>query len=237
MSSAPKFIVVIGTSAGGIRALEELFAQLSPDMDAAFLVVLHLSRKGVGEVFLHRLVQRSRLRCKVAEHDEPIKRGVIYIAPPDEHLLVSEGRIVINHGAMENHWRPSINNLFRTAAAAYTTQVIGIILTGLLDDGAAGMTAIKRSGGITIVQDPNEADHPDMPLSVLSNIDVDHVESLANMGTLLTEIMAHTEPDQRQAPHDVIVETKIDLDISTHTDDLKEFERFEVNCPDCGGSI
>jgi two-component system, chemotaxis family, protein-glutamate methylesterase/glutaminase len=237
MNNSPKFIVVIGTSAGGIRALEELFTQLTPDMDAAFLVVLHLSRKGVGEVFFHRLAQRSPIRCKIAEDDEPIERGTIYLAPPDEHLLVTEGRILIRHGAMENHWRPSINNLFRTAAAVYTSHVIGIILTGLLDDGSAGMTAIKRAGGITIVQDPNEADHPDMPLSVLSNIEVDHVESLANMGNLLSEIIKSTEPEVREAPFDVQVEAKIDQDFITRTDDLAPFERYDINCPDCGGGL
>lgn len=237
MNASPKFIVVIGTSAGGIRALEELFMQFSPDMDAAFLVVLHLSRKGVGEVFFHRLAQRSPIRCKIAEDNEPIERGTVYLAPPDEHLLVAEGRILIRHGAFENHWRPSINNLFRAAAATYTSRVIGIILTGLLDDGAAGMTAIKRSGGITMVQDPNEADHPDMPLSVLANIDVDHVESLSNMGAVLSEIIKNTEPEVREAPFDVRVETSMDQNITTSFDDLAAFERYDVNCPDCGGGL
>jgi two-component system chemotaxis response regulator CheB len=175
MEQEPKFIVVIGTSAGGIRALEELVMQLNTDMDAAFFVVLHLSRKGVGDVLFQRLQQHAVMPCRVAKDRERIKKGIIYLAPPDNHMLVDKGHIVIGKGAHENRWRPSINNLFRSAAANYNSRVIGIILTGLLDDGTAGMATIKRAGGITIVQNPDEADYPDMPLSVLENIEDDYV--------------------------------------------------------------
>jgi two-component system, chemotaxis family, protein-glutamate methylesterase/glutaminase len=237
MKSSPKFVVVIGTSAGGIRALEELIVQLTPDMDAAFFIVLHLSRKGVGDVLFHRLQQRSPLPCKVGEDKEPVKKGVIYIAPPDEHMLLAEDHIIIGKGAHENRWRPSINNLFRTAAATYNSRVIGIILTGLLDDGTAGMAAIKRCGGTTIVQDPNEADHPDMPLSVLENVQVDHSESLSNMGILLTEIINRTAPQEVEVPYDIIQETRIDLRVSTRIENLSQFEKSNINCPDCGGGL
>jgi two-component system chemotaxis response regulator CheB len=114
---------------------------------------------------------------------------------------------------------------------------MGVILTGLLDDGAAGMTAIKRSGGITVVQDPNEADHPDMPLSVLSNIDVDYVESLANMGRLFDKIIKTTEPEEQESPHDVKVEARIDHKLSSRIEDLIQFEKYVINCPDCGGGL
>ena len=233
----PKFIVVIGTSAGGIRALEELVMQLKPEMDAAFFVVLHLSRKGVGDVLFQRLQQHSVLPCKVAVHEEPIKKGTIYLAPPDHHLLIDKGKVLLGKGAPENRWRPSINNMFRSAAANYNSRVIGIILTGLLDDGTAGMSTIKSSGGIAIVQNPNEADYPDMPLSVLENMDVDYVESLANMGELLSEIIADTNPEPFEVPQDVIIETVIDKRVSTSVDDLTQFEKSEFNCPDCGGGL
>src|SRR5689334_14630432 len=180
MEKEPKFIVVIGTSAGGIRALEELVMQLTPEMDAAFFVVLHLSRKGVGDVLFQRLQRHSTLPCRVAVNGEPIQKGVVYLAPPDNHLILEKGRIIVGRGAHENRWRPSINNLFRSAAAAYSSRVIGIVLTGLLDDGTAGMSNIKRAGGITVIQNPDEADYPDMPLSVLENVEVDYVESLSN---------------------------------------------------------
>jgi two-component system, chemotaxis family, protein-glutamate methylesterase/glutaminase len=233
----PKFIVVIGTSAGGIRALEELVMQLEPEMNAAFFVVLHLSRKGVGDVLFQRLQQHCNLSCKVATNGQPIKRGIVYLAPPDNHLLLDKGKVIIGKGAPENRWRPSINNLFRSAAANYSSRVIGIILTGLLDDGTAGMASIKRSGGITVVQNPNEADYPDMPLSVLENMDVDYVESLSSMGTLLSEIITDTNPQPVNVPEDVIQEAAIDKKISTRVDDLTQFEKSEFNCPDCGGGL
>jgi len=233
----PKFMVVIGTSAGGIRALEELMMQLKPEMDAAFFVVLHLSRKGVGEVLFQRLRQHCTINCKVASNDEPINRGTVYLAPPDNHLILDKGKIVIGKGAPENRWRPSINNLFRSAAANYNSRVIGIILTGLLDDGTAGMAAIKRSGGISIVQNPNEADYPDMPVSVLENMDVDYVESLSNMGELLTEIISDTNPTPVEVPYDIIQETNIDKKVSTRVDNLSLFEKAQFNCPDCGGGL
>ena len=234
---SPKFIVVIGTSAGGIRALKELVMQLTPDMDAAFFVVLHLSRKGIGDILFQRLQQYAQLKCKVAENEEPIEKGVIYLAPPDNHLLLANGRVIVGKGAPENRWRPSINNLFRTAAGTYSSRVIGIILTGLLDDGTAGMAAIKRSGGITIVQDPNEADHPDMPLSVLENVDVDYTESLTRMGILLSEIIKNTAPKEVKVPEDIILETQIDQRVSTRIDNIAHLEKISINCPDCGGGL
>ena len=233
----PKFMVVIGTSAGGIRALEELTMQLRPEMDAAFFVVLHLSRKGVGDVLFQRLQQHCPISCKVATNDEPVKKSTVYLAPPDNHLILDKGTIVIGKGAPENRWRPSINNLFRSAAANYNSRVIGIILTGLLDDGTAGMAAVKRSGGITIVQNPSEADYPDMPVSVLENMDVDYVESLSNMGALLSEIITDTNPTPVEVPFDIVQETTIDKKVSTRVDDLSAFEKAQFNCPDCGGGL
>jgi two-component system chemotaxis response regulator CheB len=233
----PKFIVVIGTSAGGIRALEELVMQLTPELNAAFLVVLHLSRKGVGDVLFQRLQQHSTLPCRVAVDGEPLIKGIVYLAPPDNHMLVDKGRIVIGKGAHENRWRPSINNLFRSAAANYNSRVIGVILTGLLDDGTAGMATIKRAGGITIIQNPDEADYPDMPLSVLENVEVDYVESLSNMSVLLSEIIETTEPKEVEVPFDILQETQIDLRVSTRVENLSMFEKSDINCPDCGGGL
>ena len=238
MSTSPKFIVVAGTSAGGIRALEELVIQLTPEMDAAFFLVLHLSRKGIGEFLFQRLQQNTSLRCKVAVNGEAIERGVIYIAPPDNHLLVSKGHVVVGRGARENGWRPSINNLFRSAAAAYNSRVIAIILTGLLDDGATGMRAVKRSGGTCIVQDPNEADYPDMPLSILDSMEVEYVTSLTKMGSVLADIMNNGEDIiECPVPHDVLIEAEIDERVSTRIDDLSQFEKIDINCPDCGGGL
>lgn len=233
----PKFIVVVGASAGGIRAMEELVMQLDPDWNAAYFLVLHLSRKGIGKYLFQRLQESTKLTCKIGTNGEPICRGVIYIAPPDEHMLLTKEHVVIGQGAPENRWRPSVNNLFRSAAASFNARVIGIILTGMLDDGTAGMSAVKRAGGITVVQDPNEADYPDMPLSVLDNVEVDHTESLSKIGTLLGEIIRNAEPKEAAVPEDVIFETEVDLRVSTRTENLAKFEKIDINCPDCGGGL
>lgn len=234
---APKFIVVVGASAGGIRALEELVMQLDPELDAAYFLVLHLSRKGIGKYLFQRLQDATKLPCKVGVDGEPIRKGVVYMAPPDEHMLLTREKVVIGKGAPENRWRPSVNNLFRSAAAFFNARVIGIVLTGMLDDGTAGMAAIKRAGGIAIVQDPNEADYPDMPLSVLDNVEVDYTESLAKMGALLTEIIRNTEPREVAVPEDIRLETAIDQRVSTRIENLEQFERTIFNCPDCGGGL
>jgi two-component system chemotaxis response regulator CheB len=234
---SPKFIVVVGTSAGGVRALEELILQLTPDMDAAFFFVLHLSRKGVGHVLFRRIEELSPLPVKIPDEKLPIEKGVIYIAPPDKHMLLEKGFVLVGRGAHENRWRPSINNLFRTAAAAYSSRVIGIVLTGLLDDGTAGMATIKRVQGITIVQNPEEADYPDMPLSVLQNVEVDYVQPLSKMGILLSDLMANIEPVEVEVPRDITIEAEIDQRISTRLTDLSQFEKFDINCPECGGGL
>jgi two-component system, chemotaxis family, protein-glutamate methylesterase/glutaminase len=233
----PKYIVVIGTSAGGIRALEELVMQLDKDLDASYFVVLHLSRKGVGEMMFQRLQQHCIVPCKIPVDGEPIKKGVMYLAPPDHHMLLDKGRIVLGKGAAENRWRPSINNLFRSAAANYNSRVIGVIMTGLLDDGTAGMSTIKRAGGITVVQHPNEAEYPDMPYSVLENVEVDYVESLSGISVLLSDIIRNREPIEVDVPFDIVRETEIDNRISTRIDNLKPFEKSDFNCPDCGGGL
>jgi len=233
----PKFIVTIGTSAGGIRALEELVLQCRPDTDAAYFVVIHLSRKGVGEVLFSRLQQHSRLPCEVAKDGDTIKKGMIYLAPPDHHMLVDKGRIVVGKGAPENRWRPSINNLFRSAAAHYSSRAIGVILTGLLDDGLAGMGAIKRAGGIAIVQNPSEADYPDMPMSVIDNVEVDYITSLSKMGEIIREIVETTKPKKVEVPFDIMQESEIDQRVSTRVENLQHYEKLDVNCPDCGGGL
>src|SRR5256885_2737949 len=140
----PKFIVVIGASAGGLSALIEVVSQLDRNIEAAICIVMHLSRKGIGDFLTYRLQKHTSLRCELATNGVSVEKGHIYIASPNLHLIVKPGRLLIGHGPEENRWRPSIDVLFRSAAAAYDGRTIGILLTGLLDDGTAGMLAIRR---------------------------------------------------------------------------------------------
>jgi two-component system chemotaxis response regulator CheB len=180
-------VVVIGASAGGVEALSELFRQLPGDLPAAFLVVLHIgpfSPSRLPEI-LNNAGQLPAHHVTMAERIEP---GKVYVAPPNRHLVVEDGSSNVIAAPKENRTRPAINPLFRTAAAAYGPRVIGVILTGVLDDGTAGLWEIKRRGGIAIVQSPAEALHPQMPQSAIANVDVDYTASLEEIADLITSL-------------------------------------------------
>ena len=138
-----------------------------------------------GEMLVKTLARKSELECKLAVDGERIETGCIYIAPSDHHLLVEKGVVLVTKGARENRSRPSIDPLFRSAAVAYGHGVIAVVLTGYLDDGTAGMMAVKRCGGTCIVQYPKDAAYPDMPQNSLNNLKVDHCVPLAQMGNLV----------------------------------------------------
>ncbi|MBC7867417.1 MAG: chemotaxis protein CheB [Gloeobacteraceae cyanobacterium ES-bin-316] len=233
----PKFITVVGTSAGGMSALIELVSQLREDMDTAVLIVMHLSGTGISDFLVHRLQPHSSFKCKLAVDGASIERGCIYVATAHVHLLVKENAILIGRGPEENRWRPSIDVLFRSAAVAYNTRCIGIVLTGLLDDGTTGMFAIKRSGGCCIVQDPNEAEYPDMPLSVLDHMEVDYCVPLQEMGNILATILK-TTPASKKAPEEIIIESEIAERVVVDYDNVARIaEKSIYACPDCGGGL
>ncbi len=233
----PKFVIVIGASAGGMNALIELVAQLKTGMDAAAFIVLHLSRTSISDFLILRLQPHTSLKCTIAKNGEAIEKDHIYIAAANHHLLVKKKKIILGSGPEENRWRPSIDVLFRSAAAAYSTRTIGVVLTGLLDDGTTGMDAIKRSGGTCIVQDPNEAEYPDMPLSVLNNMEVDHCIRLSQMGDIIFDITL-TKPEEKPAPSDVIIESEIAERVVVDFGNVAKLgEKSMYACPDCGGGL
>ena len=235
--STPKFVIVVGASAGGANALTEFVGQLKTGMDAAVFIVMHLSGTGICDFLLSRLQPCTKLKCEIAAENAPIKKDHIYIASPNLHLLVKKDKIILGRGPEENRWRPSIDVLFRSAAAAYSTRVIGVVLTGLLDDGTTGMLAVKRSGGICIVQDPNEAEYPDMPLSVLNNMEVNYCVSLSDMGEVIAGIL-QTTPEEKPAPDDVIIESEIAERVVVDYNNVKKIgEKSIYACPDCGGCL
>jgi two-component system chemotaxis response regulator CheB len=235
--SKPKFVIVIGASAGGTTALSELITQFKSGMDAAIFIVMHLSRTALSNFLLQRLQPHTTLKCVVAQEGEKIEKDRIYISPSNQHLLVTKDKIVLGRGPEENRYRPSIDVLFRSAAAAYSTRTIGVILTGMLDDGTAGMDAIKRSGGICIVQDPNEAEYPEMPFSVLDNMEVDHCVPLSKMGKIILNI-TETDPEEKPAPPDVLIESEIAERVVVGFESVTKIaEKSIFACPDCGGGM
>jgi len=233
----PKFIVVIGTSSGGFFALAELISQLNDKMDASFFVVMHLSHHSIGGYLVSQMQKFTTLLCQEADNNTVIKKGTIYFAQPNKHLIIKNEKVILGFGPEENRWRPSIDVLFRSAAAAYDGHTIGIVLTGMLDDGTAGMATIKTCGGTAIVQDPNEAEYPDMPLSVLKEIEVDYCIPLSKMGAAISEIIAAKHVENKPIPADIIKEVEIAEKGGT-IDELQQLGQNSLfSCPDCGGVL
>src|SRR5256885_4553560 len=173
-------IVVVGTSAGGVEALATLVSTLPPRLPAAIFVVLHISAHSPS--FVPDILDRSGLLETVQASDGmEIKHGRIYVAPPDHHMLVGHGNVRVVRGPKENRHRPAVDPLFRSAALAYGPRVVGVILTGALDDGTAGLRAVKRCGGLAVVQDPRDALFPSMPQSALQHVRVDHCLSVGEI--------------------------------------------------------
>lgn len=182
-----KRIVVIGASGGGIEALKTLAAALPFDFPCPICVVTHTSPKSPG--VLDRILSRSGpLVATNACDGERLLPGHIYVAPPDCHMLVEPGRVSIRKGPREHLLRQAIDPLFRSAAQVYGPGVIGVILTGSLDDGTAGLWAVKRLGGTAIVQDPEEALYRAMPDSAVSHVNVDYVLLLSEIAPYLVEL-------------------------------------------------
>lgn len=201
-------IVVIGGSAGGVAALKRLCSALPGDLAASLFVVLHISP--TSRSFLPELLSRSgKLPAHHAIDGEKIRRGWIYVPPPDLHMLVRAGHVILRRGPRENRTRPAIDPLFRSAAVTYRSRVIGVVLSGTLDDGAAGLTAVKLCGGTTVVQDPNDAMWPEMPRNALAHEHVDHIVAMSDLPALLVRLVGEAPGPMPPIPRNLILETKI----------------------------
>ena len=188
-------IVAIGASAGGVEPLLEITRSLPRSFPAAVCVVLHVNPRVPS--LLPTLVNRAhRMDARHPVDGEPMEAGHIYIAPPDRHLLVEPGRLRLGDGPREARSRPAVDVLFRSIARAYGPLAIGVVLSGALDDGTEGLVAIKRAGGIAIVQDPDTAYCPSMPRNALDKVEVDHVVSTAEIAPLLEQLLIGPEPDR-----------------------------------------
>ena len=232
------FAIGIGASAGGINAVTELISQLPAALNAAVFVVFHLSKIALPEILLERMRKKTKLLCKIANDNDPVEAGTIYLAVPDTHLLVKDKHILLGRGPRENRFRPSIDVLFRSIAADFGERSIGIILTGFLNDGTVGMNAIKQSGGYTIVQDPNEAEYPDMPLSVLETMEADHCVSLKKMGDAILQRTKNAKVKGVTAPEVVVLESKLSERAATSIEKVSQLGNKTIySCPDCGGGL
>ncbi len=219
-------IIVIGASAGGVEALRELIPALPADLPAALFVVVHThpwSPSTLPEI----LSYRGSLRATHAIHGEAIEHGRVYVAPPDNHLIVRPGMVQVVRGPRENNQRPSVDALFRSASRAYGPRVVGVVLTGHLDCGTAGMISIKARNGLAIVQEPREARAPEMPQSVLRHVQVDHVATIEDLVPLLVELASEAPDAWPEALPPALLEMEGDeLGMSVQT-----------VCPHCMGAL
>ena len=176
-------LIAIGSSAGGTEALQALVAHLPPHLPAALLVAQHASNSSPG-MLPAILARAGPLAAALAIDGEPISHSRIYVAPPDHHLIVKHERLCVSHGPRESNWRPCVDTLFRSVAVEYSNRAIGVVLSGLLYDGTAGLKFIKRCGGLAVVQEPQESAFSEMPRSALANVDIDYRLSAGQIGLL-----------------------------------------------------
>ena len=240
-------IVVVGASAGGVEALGELASLLPLGLPAAVLVVLHMPAYG-HSVLPEILSRRGPLPAKHAVDGEPLLTGRIYVAPPDHHLLVMGGKISLTRGPAENNHRPAIDALFRSAARAYGPRTVGMVLTGTLDDGTAGLQSIKSRGGLALVQDPNEALFTGMPVSAIENVAVDKIETIAGLAKTVTRLASGNKAgrlpkNEQAAQRGTPVTPELEEDVAVAESDLSRLDnRTEgqpsgFSCPDCHGVL
>ena len=231
-------IIVVGASAGGVEALSRVVADLPRDIRASILVVLHVSR---GKSLLPEILTRvSRLRAIHPEDGQVLEYSRIYVAPPDHHLIVEPGRARVVHTASENGVRPAVDPLFRSAARSYGGRVLAVLLTGSLDDGTAGIVAVKAAGGITIVQDPEEAFSPGMPRSAIASGSVDHVLGIRDIPVLLAALVdEQAPPTHGAANHPHLRRMEPDLGeprLAIHGGD-RPGKPSVFTCPECHGTL
>jgi two-component system chemotaxis response regulator CheB len=229
---------VIGASAGGIEALTRLVAALPRDLPAAVFVVVHTHASAPGR--LPAMLERAGpLPARLAVDGEGIERGCILVAPPDHHLMIERDRVRVVHGPRENRNRPAVDILFRSAAWAYGPRVTGIVLSGALDDGTAGLWAIKTCLGVTVVQEPEEAAVPDMPRHALSVVDVDHCLPVAEIAALIVRLARTPVNTDPHRPARLGTELEYARQKRTaNMDDMNTLGKLSMfTCPTCRGAL
>lgn len=235
---ANRNLVVVGASAGGVEALQRVISGLSVTLRACVLVVLHTSADS-GRL-LPRIFQRcSRMPVMEAQDAVPLENGRIYVAQPDLHLLVEDGLIRVIPGPRENRHRPAIDPLFRSAATSHGRRTIGVVLTGMLDDGTSGLMLLRARGGAAIVQEPSTAMFPSMPEHALAQVPDAHVVPLEKIAACITRLTEEELPDNSEklenngggSPRDA----------AKMVEGMEEENNSAVNsgfsCPECGGVL
>jgi two-component system chemotaxis response regulator CheB len=237
----PQSIITVGASAGGVESLRALVGSLPVGLDAAIFVVLHISPNFVSNLPAI-LSSAGKLPAVHPEDGEEIRSGHIYVAPPDHHLLIDANSVLVTRGPKENRNRPSVDALFRSAAYNHGAKVVGIVLSGALEDGTSGLWSIKRMGGVTIVQDSREAAFDSMPASALSEVEIDHCLSVHQIGPLLMKIANQPQPETVPDPIEDRNRMAVEVSVAIDGDAFKKGimncgELTPFTCPECNGVL
>jgi two-component system chemotaxis response regulator CheB len=235
-------VVVIGASSGGIEAMKTIARSLPADFPAPVCVVIHTAADSIG--MLGGILDRAGpLPAKMAVTGDRLQPGHIYVAPPDHHLLIEPGVLRLTRGPKENRFRPAVDPLFRSVAQVYGPSAVGVVLTGHLDDGTAGLWTIKQLGGVAIVQDPADAMFPEMPSSAVRHVNVDYSVPLADLAPLLVAVVS-SPVDERRSVMSPEKREQMDIEVKI----AGEHNPLDVNigkiaepspfaCPECHGVL
>jgi two-component system chemotaxis response regulator CheB len=233
-------IVVIGASSGGFDAIVDLFRQMPATLDVAFFIVRHIAPDIPG-VLQRKLNSVNQIFAEDASDREKISFNRIYIAPPDRHMLIEKDHIRVSYGPKENRFRPAIDPLFRSAAYWHGNRVIGIVLSGALDDGTSGLWTIKKMGGVAIVQDPAEADFPAMPLNAIREVEVDYKSTIAEMPAVINKLISEDVPADSIPASNGNNKIYSEIKIAMEGADQELIKRISqpslYTCPECHGVL
>lgn len=235
-STRHRDVIAIGASAGAFHVLMDLAARLPADLPAAVLIALHI---GSHPSDLPKLLgARGPNPAVFPDSGQPLRPGMIYVAPPDHHILLHDDAIQLSRGPKEHHARPAIDPLFRSVALARGSRAIAVVLSGRLDDGTAGAQAIKQCGGIVMVQDPADSEHPSMPASVLENVEVDHCVPRALLADILIRLIGAPAAAPVRVPAWIAREQRVSEGEADPMEDLNQIGKPSVfACPDCDGVL
>lgn len=229
-------VVVIGASAGGVEAIGEVLSALPPDLDAAVFIVLHIPP--TASTFLPVVLQRHcSLRTEAAADGERIQAGRVYVAQPDHHLTLRDGSIRLDRGPKENGHRPSVDTLFRSAAAAFGDRVVGVVLSGSLDDGAMGSRVIALAGGQVLVQDPTDASFPGMPQSAIEAVPAALIATARDIGKIVAELAQSSVRPTENAPMPDESAANPHIGLPDPTQTSHEGTPSVFTCPECHGTL
>lgn len=230
-------IVLIGGSAGSFQSISQIVSELDAQLPIAIIVVIHMGTHSFDSL-LANLQKVTNFSLGYAEQEQSIEAGYVYVVPPNHHCMVQNGKLYLHRGPRVNTFRPSIDIAFRSAAVNYAARAVGVILSGLRDDGAIGMQAIKSCGGTTIVQSPDEAEYEDMPQQVMEAVDVDHVSAVRNIINLIENNSKEKLESIVTIPDNIKIEYDLDMFGGNKIEKLNKIgDQTSVSCPACGGPL